>query len=77
MQLKKGINMADIISGKSRFNGDRNAPVKKIININTEVAASSENDDDVLDEEVVKKKNIGILEDKHQKKQKQNYQKLC
>ena len=25
--------MADIISGKSRFNGDRNAPVKKIINI--------------------------------------------
>ena len=23
MQLKKGINMADIISGKSRFNGDR------------------------------------------------------
>ena len=26
--------MADIISGKSRFNGDRNAPVKKIININ-------------------------------------------
>lgn len=34
--------MADIISGKSRFNGDRNAPVKKIININTEVAASSE-----------------------------------
>jgi hypothetical protein len=56
MQLKKGINMADIISGKSRFNGDRNAPVKKIININTEVAASSENDEDVLDEEVVKKK---------------------
>lgn len=48
--------MADIISGKSRFNGDRNAPVKKIININTEVAASSENDEDVLDEEVVKKK---------------------
>ena len=48
--------MADIISGKSRFNGDRNAPVKKIININTEIAASSENDEDVLDEEVVKKK---------------------
>ena len=25
--------MADIISGKSRFNGDKNAPVKKIITI--------------------------------------------
>lgn len=47
--------MADIISGKSRFNGDRNAPVKKIININ-EVAASNENTEDVLDEEVVRKK---------------------
>ena len=48
--------MADIISGKSRFNGDRNAPVKKIVNINKETAASYEADDDVLDEAVVRKK---------------------
>ena len=48
--------MADIISGKSRFNGDRNAPVKKIVNINKETAASYEADDDVLDEAVVRKR---------------------
>lgn len=47
--------MADIISGKSRFNGDRNAPVKKIVNINKETAASNESED-VLDEAVVRRK---------------------
>ncbi len=49
--------MADIISGKSRFNGDRNAPVKKVISINREMAASTEDNEDVLDEAAVKKKN--------------------
>ena len=48
--------MADIISGKSRFNGDRNAPVKKVISINREMAASTEDNEDVLDEAVVKRK---------------------
>ena len=35
--IEKGKYMADIISGKSRFNGDRNAPVKKVISINREM----------------------------------------
>ena len=48
--------MADIISGKSRFNGDRNAPVKKVISINREMAASTEDNEDVLDEAAVKRK---------------------
>lgn len=48
--------MADIISGKSRFNGDRNAPVKKVININRETAASAEDSEDVLDEAAVRRK---------------------
>lgn len=48
--------MADIISGKSRFNGDRNAPVKKVISINREMAASTEDNEDVLDEATVKRK---------------------
>lgn len=48
--------MADIISGKSRFNGDKNAPVRKIININTQTAASLEQTEDVLDDETVKRK---------------------
>ena len=48
--------MADIISGKSRFNGDKNAPVKKIVNINNQTAASLEQADDGFDNETVKKK---------------------
>ena len=48
--------MADIISGKSRFNGDRNALVKKVISINREMAASTEDNEDVLDEAAVKRK---------------------
>lgn len=41
--------MADIISGKSRFNGDKNAPVKKIITINNEAetAATEEYEEDI------------------------------
>ena len=49
--------MADIISGKSRFNGDRNAPVKKVISINRKWQASTEDNEDVLDEGCCKKKN--------------------
>ena len=48
--------MADIISGKSRFNGDRNAPVRKVISINSQAAASLEQSEDVLDDETVKRK---------------------
>ena len=49
--------MADIISGKSRFNGDKNAPVRRIISINNETAAASESpDEDVLDEEEVRRR---------------------
>ena len=51
--------MADIISGKSRFNGDRNAPVRKVISINSQAAASLEQSEDVLDDETVKRKKIG------------------
>ena len=51
--IEKGKYMADIISGKSRFNGDRNAPVKKVISINREMAASTEDNEDVLDEATV------------------------
>jgi hypothetical protein len=54
--IEKGKYMADIISGKSRFNGDRNAPVKKVISINREMAASTEDNEDVLDEATVKRK---------------------
>ena len=54
--IEKGKYMADIISGKSRFNGDRNAPVKKVISINREMAASTEDNEDVLDEAAVKRK---------------------
>src|SRR5574344_475709 len=49
--------MADIISGKSRFNGNKNAPVRRIISINNETAAASElPDEDVLDEEEVRRR---------------------
>ena len=53
--------MADIISGKSRFNGDRNAPVKKVISINREMAASTEDNEDVLDEAAVKRTEKRLL----------------
>ena len=52
--------MADIISGKSRFNGDRNAPVRKVININSQAAASLEQSEDVLDDETVKERYADI-----------------
>lgn len=48
--------MADIISGKSRFDGDRNAPIKKIVNINSQDMAATTEQDDVLDESVVRAK---------------------
>lgn len=44
--------MADIISGKSRFNGDRDAPVKKVIPLNTEIAATEEQDDIQIKEKI-------------------------
>ena len=51
--------MADIISGKSRFNGNKNAPVRRIISINNETAAASElPDEDVLEEEEVRVERI-------------------
>ena len=56
--IEKGKYMADIISGKSRFNGDRNAPVKKVISINREMAASTEDNEDVLDRKSVGRERV-------------------
>lgn len=48
--------MADIISGKSRFDGSKNAAARKVININAQTAAALEQTGDVLDDKVVKRK---------------------
>ena len=48
--------MADIISGKSRFDGNRNAPIKKIVSVNSQDMAATSERDDVLDESVVRAK---------------------
>ncbi len=48
--------MADIISGKSRFDGNKNAAARKVININAQTAAALEQTGDVLDDKVVKRK---------------------
>ncbi len=48
--------MADIISGSSRFNGDKNAPVRKVIQMNnTAEAATHETADDEIVKHRIKK----------------------
>ena len=37
--------MADIISGGSRFTGDKKAPIRKVIQLNTEQTAVTEDED--------------------------------
>lgn len=48
--------MADIISGSSRFNGDKNAPARKVIQMNNvSEAATHETEDDEIVKHRIKK----------------------
>ena len=48
--------MADIISGSSRFNGDKNAPARKVIQMNNvSDAATHETEDDEIVKHRIKK----------------------
>lgn len=57
--------MADIISGKSRFSGDKRAPIKKIINFRNSFNKDKEPEFDENGEEIPKKSSLQMRINKH------------